>query len=1462
MKKITVFFLLVCISFTVMPYISGINAQSYAQTQTETDVYEDLITYDIWKHSNGSWQYTGSPGSDVSFRYTSKIYADPAKKLLEVRVEYFKVPLNHIWYDMSLRDAFISSVKYDSSSVSYNVKGNLNANIKPLDIKQYDWQKESVEGYRYYIPVKITVVYEKNDEDITEQEPEEDPDAGTDIPGEDSGSEEAVNYEAFADLFIPDKAYRGHKVLLQDFSRFTDGTREYSAYQFYKEGLGSNSFRKESGDGELQLFRLPGTSPGYYTDRYGVFSREGEYEVKLTAKINGGYASADTETIQILPVPDVSVQLGGIHKQNRKQVINVAAALDPDVKLKKMWIEICEKDGGSMVHLDYCPGEAGEIANSSLIKTRKIKSEYSDKYFERISMEFLTKNDSEKVMKYTVYAEDVSGKSDTESGYFTVYPDEAPAAALETDRYCIRNKGSSTADIQVKDVSLTYGDEVSREWSIKKDGVWTQNFDYSDNSFGSDKNIIHHKEGVGEAEYRLVIKDVIPEEETLSEYITDADYKSDTAYGMTEVINIAPSVELEARKIPEAEILVITDEENMSEGCRAVEELRIALAEKGIKGKISFQLTEGNLDEIEELKSINRIESPFSYLSQWTSYEDKNFISDSRKVYKMGADFGVYGGGQYNDEPEPGEPYTLSAYDIYSGTLLWEKTFYNSLLEAGTEFSMSQDDSEDYLYINAGSKTLIVDKKEGSFLGTADGPLSGNSFVTEKYIYSFSENGIISVNRTDGKVRIISDIPVKGKAVRLRGKINFAVNIDGAFKRGYFDPENESIEYEDLNISGDAGFEGFDFDVFGNFAAVKYSNGKISSLRVWDENNILIKEISAGSYEDDCIIVRDKDGRFAYAGFIYNKRKTKSDGSKKYYVSVKMNGIYDNRELSGTLSSSSDYRTSPDFIYGYCEEDKVIFVTSSEYWYVFNYGTSAYSERSYCYEFNLTDNSCVQYRGAGSFSGLKGAFAEYGELSDSCLVLQYTEGNPVYDGIKGSTTMFAGCGKNPDYLLSKYYNKFMDYKNNASKAVFIIDGGKLITPEEYKTGTYGLYDKTSSENVTVYAPADENEIKNDIEKFMHMLDSQTEKGETGRRIFKKGERIDFKGIYSDYENDPSKQSFYMYFHYPFNDGANEEVNYITDDSFNIVKTLKADAADKPIERFYKDGMYKIIHWQYDSTGTEKYDKKSNVAEMVFYIEGDASAPEIESIKNVPEPAAEGEELDVAVKVNDSDGDTLKLVTKIYLDGNLLKENITDNIIPDEAGNYSEIIIPVTKKTGSGNYRVICRVSDDVSSSASEHAFTVLSDYEVSGNVRHTPQWDTNRKKYNISLFGNECNYTSDYTAYVIQSSPRKRGINVFWSEEKFILNAAVSGEPEKVIAEIKGCEFQTVLEDSGTEDSEGNRIFEGELWDRGIKGYWGKRPAEISILFTAYYKNGISREFETAVIIDDEDSYWRVHKLY
>ena len=201
------------------------------------------------------------------------------------------------------------------------------------------------------------------------------------------------------------------------------------------------------------------------------------------------------------------------------------------------------------------------------------------------------------------------------------------------------------------------------------------------------------------------------------------------------------------------------------------------------------------------------------------------------------------------------------------------------------------------------------------------------------------------------------------------------------------------------------------------------------------------------------------------------------------------------------------------------------------------------------------------------------------------------------------------------------------------------------------------------------------------------------------KIYQKGEKVLYNIFYDDYENDPSKAGYWVYTH----------LNWPPDTVHpDVGKTLT-----KPIDRFYLSGKYTVTHWEIDNTqrtGTvgsaAPYDKESNHVTMTFYVDGEGKAPWITYIKTNPQSVEYEDSYTIKVGVDDSEKDTLKLETEVYLDGVLIKSDTKTGITANASGEYPEQTISGLPRAMKGTYQVVCVVSDYSGTGIKSYKFKV------------------------------------------------------------------------------------------------------------------------------------------------------------
>ena len=356
------------------------------------------------------------------------------------------------------------------------------------------------------------------------------------------------------------------------------------------------------------------------------------------------------------------------------------------------------------------------------------------------------------------------------------------------------------------------------------------------------------------------------------------------------------------------------------------------------------------------------------------------------------------------------------------------------------------------------------------------------------------------------------------------------------------------------------------------------------------------------------------------------------------------------------------------------------------------------------------------------------------------------------------------------------------------------------------------------------------------------------------KIYKKGEKVLYNIFYSDYENDPSKTGYWVYTH----------VNWPPDVVHpDIGKILTA-----PIDRFYLSGKYTVTHWEVDNTqrtGTvgdaTPYNKESNKVTMTFYVDGEGNAPWINYIKTTPATVKETNAYTIQVGVDDTEKDTLALETEVYLNGSLILTDKKTGINVDSNGDYPVQTVSGLPTAKVGTYQVVCTVSDYSGTGIKSYKFTVISDGKITGLVNHTEAWEKNRKQYNLAHFADEINIAYSYSSYTALAKPRRRGTNIFWSGEKFVLQADVAGTPVSVNCSIDGFSYNSVMKSSGRKNSKNETIYVGTLWDDDMLNKWGNEtPQQLTFTFTATYSGGIKKEDKATVIIDNSVSYWQLHR--
>jgi hypothetical protein len=279
---------------------------------------------------------------------------------------------------------------------------------------------------------------------------------------------------------------------------------------------------------------------------------------------------------------------------------------------------------------------------------------------------------------------------------------------------------------------------------------------------------------------------------------------------------------------------------------------------------------------------------------------------------------------------------------------------------------------------------------------------------------------------------------------------------------------------------------------------------------------------------------------------------------------------------------------------------------------------------------------------------------------------------------------------------------------------------------------------------------------------------------------------------------------------------------------------------------------------------DSFNKYSNTETLTFYIEGGGEAPWVTGIKTNPDPVREGGKYKLEIGVDDLEKDELTVLVEVYYEGKEVYRYYEESIKANEAGSYPAVITGLAPEAKAGDYTVVVTVWDKDGAGLGDHSFTVITEGRIEGEVMHTDLWDDNRKRYNLKLFGEEVNRASAFADYARLAAPRPRGVNVFWSGERFMLRAGVAGDPLSVDCAIAGYPaYATILTNSGRRNAADEWIYEGSVWQSDMINRWGRTaPIELTFVFTAHYEGGVTKTHEARVIVDTYEDYRQLHRYY
>lgn len=606
------------------------------------------------------------------------------------------------------------------------------------------------------------------------------------------------------------------------------------------------------------------------------------------------------------------------------------------------------------------------------------------------------------------------------------------------------------------------------------------------------------------------------------------------------------------------------------------------------------------------------------------------------------------------------------------------------------------------------------------------------------------------------------------------------------------------------------------------------------------------------------------EGITNYFNIYDNGTRSWSDGPKKdktYYVAhnwtLSLKPEYDAELLGFTGSYNNNYITT--------NNTKV----DDRTWNIDRFATGGSSANA-SYRLNQAPYPAISFTMAITNAGQKNTKLTEGKYFEKEGYLQVE--NRTFDG---SVTLTLSSSASSWYL-----TKFSLYYKENGKKVYVIN--------EEQIGERDLSDWAVTGGIKIFAS----------------YNTEKTADENAPLVYRKGENVLQKVNYSDYESDPSKTGYWIYAHEPYNDGPHAKAGIELDELGRVVRiageaveptAYTIDAAARriaaaggqyllgsQINKFYEDGKYIALYFAYDDTsrgispgGNPNYDKASNIAQIPFYILGEAaSAPWIESISTSPAAPKEEDSTRILIRVDDNEKDTLSLTTEVYRDRELIMTNRKRNITA--SGGVYPVQTTSAFTAEEGSYEVVCTARDNTGVGVGVYRFKVGTGAKIEGMVAHTEKWESNRKAYNMAKFGEEGNFIAPLASYAAEKNPRKRGVNVFWAGEAFCLTAEAFGKAQSVTCTMyvderpaagrtraRAAEDYTVLlRNTGRKTADGEAVYEGRLEDRAFRLLGQTAPEEVRFVFTALYAGGRTKECEARAIVDNTRPYELMHRIY
>ncbi len=287
-------------------------------------------------------------------------------------------------------------------------------------------------------------------------------------------------------------------------------------------------------------------------------------DIKLVVTDDDGLEDSTSDDIEILPPIEAKMRVDGLRKVNRKVTLNASESIDA-------YYFPIDDYAWTITPLE---GQSNTV-NYGTSDTANINYETNNKG-ERVNV--LIKEPGAYQVKLNIHAQctlegdEEYEASDSVSYPIVVQPDLEPTAGLTAISLALRDKMDDlNASIEMLDTSYSEDGDQTRvkQWYARHDSdndgdrideAWTP--------IGTAKvHELYKTKKLGDYDFYHEVVEVIPEEDTISKFLTESDYLTDNSLDQVyqerycHVDNVAPVISTTAELQKEIDLLVITDED-------------------------------------------------------------------------------------------------------------------------------------------------------------------------------------------------------------------------------------------------------------------------------------------------------------------------------------------------------------------------------------------------------------------------------------------------------------------------------------------------------------------------------------------------------------------------------------------------------------------------------------------------------------------------------------------------------------------------------------------------------------------------------------------------------------------------------------------------------------------------------------------------------------------------------------